>query len=152
MSQTDHPSAEALRQRAAELFNATWDLLERRGRTEEEDLDMVHMAHASRHFWGLAGGDRERATGEWQVSRVYARLHMGQSALFHARASLRYCEKAHLPAFDRAFAYEAIARAHALLDNADQLQIFLAKARQTAPLIEKEEDRKYLLAELDTIL
>jgi hypothetical protein len=57
-----------------------------------------------------------------------------------------------LGAFDRAFAYEAIARAHAILDNAEQLQIFLAKARQTAPLIEKEEDRKYLLAELETIL
>jgi hypothetical protein len=152
VSTQDHPSAEPLAQRAAELFNAAWDLLDKRGRTEDEDLDMVHTAHASRYFWGLAGGDKERAAGEWQVSRVYARLHMGQSALYHARASLRYCEKGRLPAFDRAFAYEAIARAHALLDNAEQLQIFLAKARQTAPLIEKEEDRKYLLAELETIL
>ncbi len=152
MSESGGISMESTKRQAAELFNQTWDLLDKPQRTEDEDLDMVHKAHASRYFWGLIGTDKERATGEWQISRVYARLKMGESALYHGRESLRFCDRSHLGAFDRAFAYEAIARAHALLDNAEQLRIFLAKARQTVPLIEAEDDRKYLLNELETIL
>ena len=38
-----------------ELFNYTWELLEKPQRTREEDDTMMHAAHASRFHWGKAG-------------------------------------------------------------------------------------------------
>ncbi len=70
---------EEYRKRAAELFNGTWELLDKADRDETDDLNMIHQAHASRYLWGLVGKEPQLATGEWQVSRVYAALGMGQA-------------------------------------------------------------------------
>ncbi len=34
-------------------FNKTWDLLEKKDRSPEEDNEMVHTAHSSRYHWGV---------------------------------------------------------------------------------------------------
>ena len=52
-----------------ELFNYTWELLDKPQRTREEDDTMIHAAHASRFHWEKAGGTAVNlARGEWQVS------------------------------------------------------------------------------------
>ena len=38
-----------------DLFNATWDLMDKPVRTIEEDDEMIHGAHASRYHWGKVG-------------------------------------------------------------------------------------------------
>ena len=40
---------------AVELFNRTWDLLDKEDRTQEEADTMIHAAHASRYHWGEIG-------------------------------------------------------------------------------------------------
>jgi len=72
------------------------------------------MAHASRHHWGVVGGPVQWAIGEWQVSHVYALLHRGEPALFHARQGLRICRRNGLKDFVQAYAYESVARAMAV--------------------------------------
>jgi hypothetical protein len=62
------------RQLAVDLFNATWQLLDTPDRSSDDDLRMIHMAHASRHLWAQVGEPVNLARGEWQVSRVYAVL------------------------------------------------------------------------------
>lgn len=38
---------------AVELFNATWDLMDKKDRTKEDNDAMIHSAHASRYHCGF---------------------------------------------------------------------------------------------------
>ena len=40
------------KRQAVENFNAVWELVEKESRTKEEDLLMIHTAHAPRFHWG----------------------------------------------------------------------------------------------------
>jgi len=53
---------------AIDLFNWVWSLLDKEDRIQQEDDQMVHAAHASRHHWGELGTPREVERGEWQIS------------------------------------------------------------------------------------
>lgn len=53
------------RRLAVALFNHVWELLGRSDRTADEDDEMLHAAHASRHHWGRVGEALQRARGEW---------------------------------------------------------------------------------------
>ena len=80
------------RQTAVDLFNRTWSLMELAERTPEQDDEMIHGAHASRHHWAAVGTGVNLARGEWQISRVYVTLGRGEPALYHAGRCLAYCE------------------------------------------------------------
>ena len=84
---------------AARLFNRVWELLERTDRTAAEDDEMLHAAHASRHHWGQVGEPVHWARGEWQCSRVYAKLGRAEPALYHGRRCLELGEEHDLGRF-----------------------------------------------------
>jgi DNA-binding transcriptional MerR regulator len=145
---------EAARRRlAADLFNRVWTLLDKPGRTREEDEEMLHAAHASRHHWGEVGTAARRARGEWQCSRVYAVLGRSEPALHHARRCLEICESApdEMADFDLPFAYEALARAHALAGNSEDARRHLALGERAAASIADEDDRELVRADLASI-
>ena len=73
------------RELAAHLFNETWRLMEKPDRTAEEDVLMIHSAHASRHHWQSIGDSSHKAIGGWQISRVYSLLGLSDPALYHAK-------------------------------------------------------------------
>jgi len=112
----------ARRQLAVDLFNHVWTLMEMPERTRAQDTEMIHAAHASRHHGGEVGTPVNFARGEWQVSRVYTVLGRPEPAIWHARRCLEHCEANGIGDWDLAYAYEALARAHALAgdDEADQ--------------------------------
>ncbi|TMW72053.1 hypothetical protein [Alteribacter natronophilus] len=139
------------RKQAARSFNATWDLIEKQDRTPDDDLQMIHTAHASRFHWGEIGTPLEFTRGEWQLSRVYALTGMGESALYHARHALEICLDHRIGDFDLAFAYEAMARACSTAGDRKRMKKYIAKAEEAAGKIEKQEDRDYFLSELATI-
>jgi hypothetical protein len=136
---------------AIENFNATWDLIDKSHRTHDENLSMVHMAHASRFHWGQIGEPVHLARGEWQISRVYSLLNMAESALLHAEESLRICEDNNIGDFDLAFAYEALARAYGILKDSTHLEFFRKKASAAADAIKDKGNKEYLLSELENI-
>src|SRR6056297_3541159 len=100
---------------AMDTFNKTWDLLDKTNRSEAEKAEMIHTAHASRYHWGQVGTPLEFQRGEWQISRVYAVLEMGESALFHAEIALKTCQEKGIGDFDLAFPYEAVTRAFSIM-------------------------------------
>lgn len=151
MSQHELEKDALLKSQAAQYFNQTWDLLDKQNRSPQEDLQMIHQAHASRFLWGLVGKDKQKATGEWQVSRVYAVLKMGESSLYHAQASLDYCEKGALTPFDFAFAHEALARAYAVLKKPQESLRQVELGRESANKVQDDEERAYVLSELQGI-
>jgi tetratricopeptide (TPR) repeat protein len=138
---------------AAQLFNETWRLLEMEQRTREDDDRMIHMAHASRYHWGQVptATPAHLARGEWQVSRVYAVLGRAEPALHHARRVLDLCTENKIGDWDLAFAYEALARAHAVAGDAEQARAATDQALAAAEDITEDEDRDLVYADLETI-
>jgi hypothetical protein len=136
---------------AIDLFNLTWNLLDKKGRSQEEDDKMIHAAHASRFHWGEIGTPLEFERGEWQISRVYSVLKRSEPALYHAQRCLEICKKNNIGDFDIAFAYEALARAYAAAGLEAQCKENIGLAEKAGQQIKKEDDRNYFLNELKTI-
>ncbi|MCH2160767.1 MAG: hypothetical protein MK085_02720 [Phycisphaerales bacterium] len=142
---------DAVRTLAASLFNRTWDLLELDSRTTEQDEEMVHAAHASRHHWGQVGKPINLARGDWQIARVYAELGRGEPALHHARRCLAACEADGHGPFDLGFAHEGLARAFVANHDRDGAVKHLDLALKTSEEISDEKDRAWLKTNLDEI-
>jgi len=122
-------------------------------RTPEQDDELIHAAHASRHHWAEVGTGANLARGEWQVSRVYATLGRSEPALYHARRCLAYCEvdSEVLEDWDLPYAYEALARAHVVAGDTAEAKRFGDQARELGERIEDDEDREQLAADLATL-
>jgi hypothetical protein len=136
---------------AVELFNQTWNLLDKADRTPEEADKMIHAAHASRYHWGEIGTPLEFERGEWQISRVYAVLDHPEAALYHAQRCLDLCQANEIGDFDLAFAYEALARAYAIVGDRAKSGEYVELAEQAARQIEDEGNREYFEGELATV-
>jgi hypothetical protein len=138
---------------AAELFDRVWELLEQPGRTVREDDELIHAAHASRHHWGQHDPtDHARlATGEWQISRVYAILGRGEPARWHAERSLAHCVEGRVDGVLRGAAYEALARATRLVGDHAAVHRYLRLGREVAASMDDPDDRAMLLADLDEV-
>ncbi len=145
MTEVDHKTL------AINLFNQTWDYLDKQ-RTVEEDFQMVKIAHASCYHWSQCGTELEQARGEWLISRVHAVLKQGSIALWHAQRSLQLCLVNGIGGFDLAFGYEAVARAYACLGMRDEMNKAINEARAAAENILDEGDKKYTLSEINTIV
>ncbi len=139
------------RQCAKALFNSVWTLLEQPDRTGDDDDLMVHRAHAMMLHWLQVGEHVNFARGEWQLSRVYAVLGRFEPAVHHAERCRVICEDNGLGKFDKGFAYEALARAHAVGGNEREMESFLDRARAAAREVDDEADRAVLLADLTTM-
>jgi hypothetical protein len=144
---------EQRRKLAVDLFNHVWTLLGRDERSAEEDDEMIHAAHASRHHWSEIGTGANLARGEWQISRVYATLGRAEPALFHARRCLAPCEanQSDLEDWDLPYAYEALARAHKVAGEAGEAERATARARELAERVSDPEDREHLEEDLATL-
>ena len=114
---------------AAECFNRTWDYLEQKNRSLDDDQIMLNLAHASRYHWSLIGKPWNFTTGDWQISRVYAALNQPDLALSFAKKALEISEKNNLS--ERLIsAYEGMARAYAVAKKYPSAEEFINKARQ----------------------
>lgn len=136
---------------AGSLFNAVWTLLENPSRTPDDDLRMIHMAHASRYHWSRVGTEVHAVRGEWQCSRVYATLGRSEPALFHARRALEICEANGIGEFDLAICYEAIARAYAFAGDFDEARRWQQRGLEAANDVAEDDDREILLADLASV-
>lgn len=143
---------------AVNLFNVTWELLDKTARTKEEDDKMVHCVHASRYHWGevvAAGvpktGPENLERGEWQVSRVYAVLGKAEQALYHAQRCLQICEENNIGDWDIAFAYEALARAHAVAGNTAEADKYIQLGKEAGEKIKEKGDKDYFMNTLKEV-
>lgn len=136
---------------AIACFNEAWELMDKKDRTIQESMNMIHLAHASRYHWGVIGTPLNVARGDWQISRVYALLDQKDHALRYATSSLNLCLEHGIGGFDLAFGYEAVARSYGILGDEKNMIMFKEKAIETAMTIEYKGDRQYVLGEIDTI-
>ena len=88
---TDQEKLETHKRLGVELFNLTWDYIEKEDRSPVEQDRMINAAHASRYHWEIAGKPINIARGEWLISRVYALLKRTEPCLY-PRQSLFACD------------------------------------------------------------
>ena len=141
------------RQLAVDLFNRSWTLLELPERTPEQDDELIHSAHASRHHWAAVGTPANLARGEWQLSRIYSSLGRAEPALHHAKRCLAYCEANPdaLEDWDLPFAHEALARAYRVAGNEAEARRHAVLAGELGERIVDAEERELLEADLATL-
>lgn len=139
------------RRLAVDLFNEVWRLIEKTDRTHDEELAMIHAAHASRHHWGIAGEAKNWCIGEWQIARVYSTLGRAEPARFHAAEALRLAEDHALGPFLTASAHEGLARAAMVAGDAGAFDDHLAKSQRAGAQITDDEDRQIWRADIDSL-
>ena len=150
----DELSPEQHRRLGADLYNRTWSLIDKVGRTPAEDDEMLDCAHASAYHWLRAGGTAaNRARSHWQCSRVHALVGQAEGAVHHARRCLALVEGApeEMEEFDLPSAYEALARAHAVAGDEAEMRRWLELGRAAAARIADVEDRALIEGDLATI-
>ena len=133
---------------AVQCFNGTWDYLVKKRRTVSDELQMLDLAHTSHYHWNLIGNARNRAIGDWQLSRVYSILNEPGLALKYAKSCFSICKKYKLKHLIPS-SYEIMARAYAVSGNHKMAKVFIRKARR---LLEEsdvdEEGRKLYLGQI----
>jgi hypothetical protein len=129
----------------AKGFNGkTWELLDKRERTQEENELLVDYVHASLAHWRAVGTGVHLQRGVWMLARVNTVLGNSQLALQYAGRCLELTEqhKDLLADFDFAFAYECMARAQALSGNRAKALKYRDMADKAGATIKDEEDRQ----------
>jgi hypothetical protein len=142
--------AEAHELFAKRLNGEVWQLLEKPDRTRTDDERMASAAFASSYHWLHVGDEVNQQRGEWLIARVYTVLADAYLAKKHANRCLELTEsfKEKMADFDVAFAFEGIARAHALDGNADEAKKFLQLAEKAGDEIAENEDKEIFMGDL----
>ncbi len=139
---------------AVGLYNRCWELLEIPERTPEQDVELIHTAHASRYHWGeIADTPARLWRGEWMCSRVYSVLGRPEPSQWHARRALALVEAggAAVEDWDRPAVYEAMARASFVAGDAVAGAAWKAKSTELAAAIADPDDRDNIEQDLATL-
>lgn len=138
---------------SAAAFNAAWEVIDDADRTEADIGDMIDAAHASRWHWRQREDLRpiNVALSAWQLARAYAIDGDANRARTHAQESLDVCVAGSLGPFLEGYAHEALARAAAVAGRDEERARELGVARRLATMVEEEDDRVLLEADLDDL-
>lgn len=147
MSDLDH------RQLGADLFNATWELLDRDDRSPEDDDAMLARAYASLYHWSQVPQVRAAnlGRGHWLVSRVHAVLGLPDASARHAARYVSIARGGDVDDWDLAAAFEASARAAAVAGDHEAADRFEALAREALASVTDADDRAVVEADLATL-
>jgi hypothetical protein len=135
---------------AKRLNGEVWRLLEKPNRTPADDERMATAAFASLYHWLHVGDEVNQQRGEWLIARVYTVLADAYLAKKHSSRCLELTEAFmdKMTDFDIAFAYEGIARAHALDGNVDEAEKFLQLAEKAGNEISESESKEIFMGDL----
>lgn len=134
---------------ATNLFNQSWDILLKEGRTSADEEVLLDTVHASLYHWRQIGEPINILRGVWFLAHVYTMLGRKEEALLQAQTCLRLAEEQQVQDWDLAYAYSAVARANALNNDKAMFDEWYAKAKEAGELIKKEGDRTQFLADLN---
>ena len=138
---------------SANCFNKAWDLIDKPDRTPEEDEEMIRLSLASHYHWTQRDDYSltSASVGHWQTSRIYAILGLVENARRYGQLCLEASRAEDVLPFYLGYAYEALARAEAVVGDREKSKKYINKAKAAVEKIEKSEDRKALLDDLGAI-
>lgn len=136
---------------AKSINGRVWELLEKTDRSQPEKDEMLYAAHACTYHWKFVGTAVHQQRGEWLISRVHVVLGHALEALRHAERcfELTKSNKELMKDFDIAYAFEGLARAHAMIGDHKMAEEFLTLAEQAGSAIVNEEDKSIFMSDFD---
>ena len=135
-----------------EMNNQTWGLLDKKGRSEQDNIRIINFAKASLYHWRKSDkyNVENEQRGQWLISHVYAILGKSDEALSYAKETLKITEDNNLKDFDLAYAYESMARAYSISENKDESEEWYKKAKAAGDLIVDEKDKECFILNLNS--
>lgn len=136
---------------AKSLNGRVWELLQLTSRSQAENDEMLHAAHACTYHWKFVGSALNQQRGQWLISHVHVVLGHAKEALRHAERCFEITQvnKQLMQDFDIAYAFEGIARAQAMLGDEKIAMEFYALAQQAGNAIADEEDRSIFMGDFN---
>jgi hypothetical protein len=136
---------------AKSINGRVWELLQKPDRSQIESDEMLHAAHACAYHWKFVGTAVHQQRGEWLISHVHVALGHAVEAVRHAERcfELTQANKGILKDFDIAYAFEGLARAHAMIGDQKMAEEFLYLAQQAGNGIVDEEDKSIFMNDFD---
>ena len=116
---------------------------------------MLDAARQAREAWSRAGGWMETERADDQLAMCHAVAGQGHEAVTHARACLAVCEANAADAYERFFAFEALAHAHAVAGQAaaaKRARDRMAECLQQVDDADSRADAEPCLAKVDAML
>ncbi len=136
---------------AAEMFNATWELLDAGDRSPEADRTLLATAYASWAHWRRVGMPKNFSVSDWQMSRVWSVIGDAARTGEHGAEALRIAEDDGLGPFYVGYGHEALARAAALAGDRAAVDRHLAAAEALLSQVDEAESADVLRADLEAI-
>ncbi len=137
---------------AKSFHRRVWELLQKRDRSPSENDEILHAAYACAYHWKFIGTAVHQQRGEWLISHVHVVLGHATEALRHAERcfELTQANKGLMRDFDIAYAFEGLARVHAMLGDQKMAEEFLYLAEQAGNGIADEEDKSIFMGDFDS--
>lgn len=153
MSEEERYTLEEAHMEFAKRSNGqVWQLLGKSERTPAEDEEMELAALVSLYHWLHVGTAVHRQRGEWLIAHVYSVLGDAGPAVKHASRCLELTEehKDQMEDFDIAYAYEGVARAHALAGDVEAAKRYLEMAKAAGEAIADSESKESFVADMQS--
>lgn len=152
MTDQDNGRADEWRKALAkEAFNQAWDLIDVSSRSEDEALEMLIAAAASRYLWQTVGAEEQHMVGDWQVAHTLSLLGEGVLALRFASAALATAVRNSWEDWRKASCLEGMARAHAAAGHDGERDRYAGLCRQALAALDDPEDRELVGSQLESI-
>ncbi|HLO13743.1 MAG TPA: hypothetical protein VK206_02865 [Anaerolineales bacterium] len=137
---------------ARSINGRVWQLLQMPDRSQFDNDEMLSAAHACTFHWKFVGTAVHQQRGEWLISHVQAVLGHGNEALRHAERCFALTESNReiMKDFDIAYAFEGLARAHAMVGDQKMAEEFFELARAAGSTIMDEEDRSIFMGDFES--
>jgi hypothetical protein len=139
------------RKTGARLFNGAWDLIDKTDRSDDDSVEMLLRAFASRWHWGQVGGSLQISSGDWQIAHVASLMGLDQLALLFAARCLGAVEADHGGGWRLASAHEGMARAYASAGDAEGRALHMRLADEALAAEPEEEERVIIAGQLATV-
>ena len=151
LNQPEFDLAAAHRYFAALCFNLAWELIDKSGRTPEEDEQMLRLNQASIWHWTQRPDCQPKnlSIGYWQASRIHILLGRVDEAKRYAELC-RGVTPDDDP-FLMGFACEALARSSLAGGDGASAEAHVAIAREYAAQVSDADDRRLLLQDLENV-
>jgi hypothetical protein len=141
-----------IRTLAAANYNECWRLLELPERSEDDDVELLTSAFASRRLWREVGGTEQAIVAEWMVSRALSATGHGALAVTFARRAVSASQDPSSADWLVASCVEGLARAQFAAGDVSEARASRARAAVLVAAIVDPEDRDIIaeqLAQLD---
>ena len=136
---------------AKSINGRVWELLQKPGRSQSDNDEMLYAAHACTYHWKFAGTAVHQQRGEWLISHVHVALGHAKEALRHAERcfEITQANKSVMHDFDVAYAFEGLARANAMIGDHKIAEEFFELAQKAGNAIANEEDKSIFMGDFE---